>query len=215
MKKLTFCILLVNALFAQKELVDCNMIFDERKEEITREIEKVEEEKQSFEAYKDATNELLNKREVKIKEKEQIVSEILDDIKDRHDRIKKILDENKKLMNEIEKLKDNKISETFAKMKASKAAPILDAMEPSKAASILFNLDPKVLGKLLSKMDANKASTVTDLIKKGPPFKAKEVLEYEQNYLKDKIEKSGTNEYKPTQYIDNTKDPEALEGMQN
>lgn len=214
MKRLSLLLLLSTTTIFAKQAVDCNQIFEERREELLREIEKIDEEHQAFEAFKSATNALIDKRETKLKLKEAEVNATLNEIKDREEHIQKILTENKKMLEEIKKAKDNKIGETFAKMKASKAAPILDEMDASKASAILFNLDAKVLGKILSKMDATKASTVVNLIKKGPPFKEKETVEYDREYLQDKI-KSKINSYKPQNsenVIDNAKDPE-LTGM--
>ena len=214
MRQLKLILLLSTLLFAEKT-IDCNQVFDERREELLRELERIDESQQAFEAFKSATNALLDKREEKVKAKEAEVSAILDETKDREEHIQKMLDENKKMLEEIKKAKDNKIGETFAKMKASKAAPILDEMKASKASAILFNLDPKTLGKLLSKMDPSKASTVVNLIKLGPPFKEKEVIAYDKQYLEDKI-KSKINSYKPNVngngVIDNAKDPQ-IENM--
>ena len=214
MRILKLILLFTTFLFAEKT-IDCNQVFDERREELLRELERIDESRQAFEAFKSATNAFLDKRESKVKAKESEVTDILNETKDREEHIKKMLEENKKMLEEIKKAKDNKIGETFAKMKASKAAPILDEMKASKASAILFNLNPKILGKLLSKMDPSKASTVVNLIKLGPPFKEKEIIEYDKQYLEDKI-KSKINSYKPKEngeeIIDNAKDPQ-IENM--
>lgn len=188
LKKIFVLISLICFGFAEnKDLVDCNKVFDERKGEISRDLVRLDDERRAFEAYKKATIELLEKREGKIKEKEDNVNDILNNIDKKQESIKKMLDTNQKLLKDMESVKKNKLTDTFSKMKASKAAPILDEMETSEAADILFSLDPKVLGTILAKMDSNKASLVSNLIKKGPPFKSDNERKFEEQFLDNKI----------------------------
>lgn len=172
---------------SETNTVDCNQIFEERREELLNTINKIEEAKQSFKEFKDSANSLLNDREVSIDKKDKDVQALLSEIENRKENIKKMLDENKNMLGEIKKEKDDKITMTFAKMKASKAAPILEAMDVSKSSEIIFALDPKSMGKLLSKIEPSKASTIVNLIQKGPPFKEKEFFEYEKKQIENKI----------------------------
>lgn len=192
--------------------IDCNAIFQERKDELLYEIESLKEEREALESYKSATNSLLDRREEVVKKREAEVEKILEKIESKEERIEKLLGENRKALEEIKKLKDSKVGETFAKMKASKAAPILNEMQESKAASILFNLDPKILGKILAKMEPTKASNVINLIKQGPPFISKEEREYNREYLENKLNDIKVDRYSPNSYIDNAKDPEIEQG---
>ena len=62
----------------RSKLVDCYKIFEQRKEEIRAEIEKIEEQRQSFIALKDATMHILKEKEQKI---EKRVSELNNTLK--------------------------------------------------------------------------------------------------------------------------------------
>lgn len=48
------------------ETIDCTKIFEERKEELLKEVEKIDEARQSFEALKAATNSLLDKQKASL-----------------------------------------------------------------------------------------------------------------------------------------------------
>ncbi len=164
--------LLICALFlhAQPRAVDCNKIFEERKSELLKEIERIDEREQAFEALQAATNALLDKKKVYIKAKEADMNATLKKISEKEQNIKDMLEEKKKLLEAIKKAKDDKISETYLKMKDSAAAAIIESMEDSEAAKILFNLTPKKMSKIMAKMDPKKASRITTLLTKGPPF---------------------------------------------
>ena len=58
-----FVLLLPNLLQAEGRLFSCNKIFEQRKEELLLELERIDEQQQSIEALKEATNHLLKKRE--------------------------------------------------------------------------------------------------------------------------------------------------------
>ncbi len=170
MNKTVFVLLLsASGLFAQS-VVDCNKVFEERKGEILRLMDRLDDDQQAFEIYKDAQNALLEKRERKIDEKLQEVNATLQKVEKTKQEIVDIYDKNKKLLQEIKKAKDDKITGAYLKMKDSKAASILDAMPRARAARILFNLTPKKISKIMAKMDPDIASEVTALLTKGPPF---------------------------------------------
>ncbi len=161
--------MLVYTAWAQS-VVDCNKIFEERKSELLRLMDRLDEEEQSFEIYKDAQNALLEKKKQKLDEKLKEVNATLKKVQNTKRQIVELYDKNKKLLEEIKKAKDDKITGAYLKMKDSKAAAILDAMPRVRAAKILFNLTPKKISKVMAKMDPDIASEVTALLTKGPPF---------------------------------------------
>lgn len=166
---LLFVILLAGSLQA-KDLVDCNAVFEQRKGEILRELDRLDEEQQAFTLYKDAQLALIQKKERKLSQKLSEVNATLQKVTRTKQEIVALYEKNKKLLDEIKKAKDDKITASYLKMKDSKAAAILDAMPRPKAAHILFNLTPKKIAKVMAKMDPNIASEVTTLLQKGPPF---------------------------------------------
>ncbi len=162
--------IMITTLFAKTSTVDCNKIFELRKKEIAKELERIDEQVQSLEALRSANEELLLKKETQLLKKEEEVKASLLKV----EAIKKdtlaLYEKNKKVLTDIKDAKDDKLSQTYLKMKDSKAAAILDNMKQSEAALILFNLSPKKISKIMAKMDPQNASTVTKLLSDGPPF---------------------------------------------
>jgi len=154
----------LDALQTSDRLFDCTQIFKERKSELLVELERIDEQKQALSALKIATEELLKKKESNLELKEEIVNNKLIEISQKEESIKKILAENKATLKEIEKIKMNKISQTFAKMKATSASAILSDMKPKEAVKILQSLKPKTVGQILTKMDASNAAKLTLLL---------------------------------------------------
>ena len=115
----------------------------------------------------DRKSKSLDKRKIVLDKKEKIVITKLT-------RLNQAIEKNKQILKEIREAILNKIIEAYTKMSPAKAAAILASMESGESASILFLLKPKVMSNILAKMDAIKASNVTLLIKKGPPFKKDE-----------------------------------------
>lgn len=174
MKKLFFLVLLgFQALLGADTatLIDCNQIFEQRKEELLKEFERIDEEQQALEALQTATQQIIEKKEAAIAKREADVNASLQQIQQRETAVKKMLEENQKLLKAISKAKDEKIAETYAKMKASKSAPIMEQLDTADAAAILFNLEPKIMGAVLGKMTPAVAAELTAILKKGPPFK--------------------------------------------
>ena len=58
------------------------------------------------------------------------------------------------------------ICTTTTSLKAQSAADVLSKLKPEEAASILTTLKPKTMAKILGKMDATKASEMTQLMSK-------------------------------------------------
>ncbi|MEA2099825.1 MAG: PDP protein [Campylobacterota bacterium] len=154
------------AIQTSDRLFDCTEIFKERKSELLVELERIDEQKQALSALKIATDELLEKKEIKITQKEEVVEKKLLEITQKEKSIKDMLEKNKNVLEEMKKIKMSKIAQTFAKMKAASAANILADMENKDALIILQSLKAKVVGQILSKMDSKKASKLTILLSK-------------------------------------------------
>ena len=154
------------AIQTSDRLFDCTEIFKERKSELLVELERIDEQKQALNALKIATDELLEKKEVKITQREEDVEYKLAQITKKETSIKDMLEKNKNLLKEMKKIKMSKISQTFAKMKSASAANILADMKEEEALIILQSLKAKVVGKILAKMDSKKAAKLTILLSK-------------------------------------------------
>ncbi|HIP47092.1 MAG TPA: PDP protein [Campylobacterales bacterium] len=171
MKRTFFLItIIISVLFAENATVDCNKIFELRKQEIVKELERIDEQAQSLEALKNANEELLLKKETQLLKKEEEVKAELLKVQTTKDEVLALYEKNKKVLANIKDAKDDKLSQTYLKMKEGKAAAILDNMKQSEAALILFNLTPKKISKIMAKMDPNNASKITKLLSDGPPF---------------------------------------------
>jgi len=166
-------LLLAGLLYGEKVPVDCNKIFELRKAELLKEVERIDERQQSYEAFVAASKAVLKKREERLAQKARELDATLQKVEETKRKVVEIYDKNRKLLEEIKKAKDDKLSATYLKMKESKAAAILDTMPRKDAAKILFNLTPKKISKIMAKMDPKIASEVTLLLEKGPPFDAK------------------------------------------
>ncbi len=172
---------------ANTELIQCNVVFEQRKDEIISQIKELEDKKQSLELLQKASDDLFNQRENKLKEKEQDLNKQLNtlnakeesmnkDFNEREAKIKKLIAKNEELLRQIQDESDNKIAQTYAKMKDSKAAAILSDLPSNQAAGILFLLKAQEVGKILAKMQPQKAAELTEVLKKGPPFEHKEPI---------------------------------------
>lgn len=163
-----FILVSFSALEAADKLFECTEIFKARKSELLVELERLEEQKQAISSLKAATEELLKKKEIKVSQNDEVVSRKLVEIKAREESTKNMLKKNEEILQEIKKTKMSSITQTFAKMKDSAAAKIIESMEPAEASEILSTLNPKAVGKILSKMDSKKASALTLILSKVP-----------------------------------------------
>lgn len=161
---LTFTSLM--AIETSDRLFDCTEIFKERKSELLVELERIDEQKQALSALKIATEELLLKKESRLKIKEEVVDKKLGEITTKEDSIKKMLKRNEEVLTQTKNIKMDKVAQTFAKMKPAASANILSDMDTKEAASILSSLKPKTVGKILTKMDSKKASELTLILSK-------------------------------------------------
>ncbi len=170
MKKIV-CICIFFGYLCAKSTTDCTAVFEQRKSELLKQIEKIDEARQAEQALKAANNALFE-RKMKALKKEQAKNEdILKQIKQENEKLAKLNAKKSQLIASINDIKKNKLSETYNKMKDGAAAGILEKMSPHEAASILFVLSPKKVSKIMAKMQAKIASEVSLLLKKGPPFK--------------------------------------------
>jgi len=169
LRVLVIVFIFYTTVFAQT--IDCTKVFEERKAELLKEIEKIDEARQSFEALQGATNALFNKQQAKIDSQKDDLNATMRKIKSKEEGIKKMLEENKNLLAAINGAKNDKISETYSKMKDSAAAGILTELSTTEAAAVLFTLQAKKVSKIMAKMDAKKASKITQRLVLGPPFK--------------------------------------------
>lgn len=183
---------------ASGELLNCNIIFESRKDEIKDQIRELNEKNQTLQILKDATQNLLQNREIKLKEREEALRIKLKEIEDKEaqatinakekeEKIKSLITKNEEILKQIDDSKNNKLAQTYAKMKDSKAALILENLPQEQAASILFALSAQDMGKILSKMNPKKAANLTEILKKGPPFK--EALKEKNKTPEQSIEK--------------------------
>ncbi len=169
MKILVIVFMFYTIVFA--ETIDCTKVFEERKVELLKEIEKIDEARQVFEALQAATNALFDKQQAKLDLQKDDLNATMRKISSKEDGIKKMLEENKKLLASINGAKNDKITETYSKMKDSAAAGILSELSNTEAAAVLFTLQAKKVSKIMAKMDAKKASKITQRLVLGPPFK--------------------------------------------
>lgn len=162
-------ILLVGTLLCA-ETIDCTKVFEERKNELLREVEKVDEARQSFEALQAATNALFEKQKTVLKEKESALAKTKAEIEAKEKQIASMLEENKKLLAQVEAKKNDKLDETYIKMKDAAAAAIVEKLPVHEGAAIMFGLPAKKMSQIMAKMDPKIASEITQQLKKGPPF---------------------------------------------
>lgn len=155
---------------AYAETIDCTQVFEQRKGELLREVEKVDEARQSFEALQAATNALFDKQKAALKEKENDLAKTKQEIEAKEQHIAQMLEENKKLLEMVEAKKNEKVDDTYIKMKDAAAAAILEKLPLNEGASILFGLPSKKISQIFAKMNPQTASDLTQRLKKGPPF---------------------------------------------
>ena len=163
---LIFTTFVTVTLSAKTNMFECNKIFEDRKSELILEIDRINDKEDSLQSLKEATNMLLKKKKAKLDIQEKEVNSKLEKISSKEEKIEKMLEENKKLLKEIEKLKLDKISDTYSKMKAKSAANILAELRPKDALKILLNIKAKTLAKIFSKMNPKKASELTLILSK-------------------------------------------------
>ncbi len=171
MRVLLIFILFLSYSFSASNVYECNQIFNQRKDELSNKIEKIDEDRQAYQALRAATNALFDKKKKMLAQKEKDINATLEEVKQKEKNIQNLLAKNKELLQAIKVAKDDKITATYSKMKDQAAAQILSSMSDFEASKILFNLKPKKISKVMAKMSPQKASKITEILLKGPPFK--------------------------------------------
>jgi flagellar motility protein MotE (MotC chaperone) len=160
-------ILFANNDFTKEEskLVDCYKIFNQRKNELELKLEQIEEQRQAFQALKDASMNLLKKKEEKIKKEQQELNATLQKIEKTKKENEALVKKYEQILKEIKDATSSKLVKSYSKMRAGNAAAILATMDTNTSLEILSKLSPKVLSKVFAKMDPGKAALLTEKLK--------------------------------------------------
>lgn len=177
----------------KRELIDCNIIFEQRKSEIIQEIERIDEQQQALQALQSATQNVLDQKEADLKKREIALNNAQKEMEEREAKITRLLKRNEEVLKQIRGATQSKVGETYAGMKDSKSAAILETLPEAEAAEILFALDTKVMSKILAKMTPQKAATLTQLLQKGPPFEDEKESQQTSNAIPKNGENNGEN----------------------
>ena len=164
--------------------VDCVSIFEARKDEIKKEIARLDEARQSLEAFRASSAALFEERNAKLAVKEAEINATLARAQEEKKQTEQLLKKNEEIVKELKAMTSDKVGEAYGKMKDQAAADVLSAMDRADAASIMYSLSPKKISAIMAKMEPTAASEITLLIKQGPPF--------------IKAEKNVTQEISPT-----------------
>ena len=164
--------------------VDCVSIFETRKDELKRELAKIDEARQALEAFRASSAALFEERNTKLAAKEAEINATLTRAQEEKKQTEQLLKKNEEIVKELKAMTSDKVGETYGKMKDQAAADVLSAMDRTDAASIMYSLSPKKISAIMAKMEPAAASEITLLIKQGPPF--------------IKAEKNVTQEVSPT-----------------
>jgi len=153
----------------EANLVNCYQIFDQRRAELEAKVEQIEEQKQAFIALKDASMNILKKKEAKVNAKLKEVNATLAKIEQIKKQNEELVKKYQQILADIKKATTSKLVQSYAKMRAGNAAKILQDMDTNTSLDILSKLSPKVLSKILSKMDPTKAAMLTEKLKTFTP----------------------------------------------
>ncbi|WP_273212789.1 MotE family protein [Helicobacter rodentium] len=176
----------------QREVIDCNIIFEQRKAEIIKEIERIDEQQQALQALQSATQNVLDQKEADLKKREIALNNAQKEMEEREAKIARLVKRNEEILKQIRGATQSKVGETYAGMKDSKSAAILESLPDAEAAGILYVLDTKVMSKILSKMTPQKAATLTQLLQKGPPFEEEKESPQPNNAIQNKENNEGS-----------------------
>ncbi|NPA55777.1 MAG: MotE family protein [Epsilonproteobacteria bacterium] len=164
-----FLPLFVFAKVDKSKLINCYEIFEQKRAELEAEVEKIEEQRQAFIALKDASMNILKKKEQKVNQKLKEVNDTLNKIEQIKKQNEALVKKYKQILEEIRNANTSKLVQSYAKMRAGNAAKILQDMDMNTSLDILSKLSPKVLSKIFSKMDATKAAVLTERLKSYTP----------------------------------------------
>ena len=164
--------------------VDCVFIFETRKDELKRELAKIDEARQALEAFRASSAALFEERNAKLAAKETELNATLASVQEEKKQTEQLLKKNEEIVKDLKAMTSDKVGEAYGKMKDQAAADVLSEMDRADAASIMYSLSPKKISAIMAKMEPTAASEITLLIKQGPPF--------------IKAEKNVTQEISPT-----------------
>ena len=150
--------------------VDCVFIFETRKDELKRELAKIDEARQALEAFRASSAALFEERNAKLAAKEAEINATLARAQEEKKQTEQLIKKNDEILKELKTMTSDKVGETYGKMKDQAAADVLSAMDRADAASIMYSLSPKKISAIMAKMEPNAASEITLLITQGPPF---------------------------------------------
>ena len=150
--------------------VDCVSIFETRKDELKRELAKIDEARQALEAFRASSAALFEERNAKLAAKEAEINATLARAQEEKKQTEQLIKKNDEILKELKTMTSDTVGETYGKMKDQAAADVLSAMDRADAASIMYSLSPKKISAIMAKMEPNAASEITLLIKQGPPF---------------------------------------------
>jgi len=153
----------------KSKLLNCYDIFEQRRSELEGQVEDIEDKRQAFQALKDATMNIINKKKQKLDAQQKEINASLAKITQTKNEIKKLIEKNKKILQQIKKAQTDKLVITYSKMRAGNAALILQDMDENASIDILYRLSPKVLSKIFSKMDVQKAAILSEKLKNYKP----------------------------------------------
>ena len=168
-------------------LLDCNIIFEQRKGEIRQELQAIDERQQALQVLQNATQVFLDEKARKLQAQEKNIDEkIIEfqkakefaqaefkaqseqvslDMKAREEYVQELIARNEELLEKIQKVSNDKVIQTYIQMKDAKSAAIISQMSEDEAVEILSNMDSKDMGKILAKMDDQKAAAITQKIR--------------------------------------------------
>lgn len=170
MKKILILAVLFLRAFCADAPVDCVAVFEARKDELRLEVDKLDEARQSMEAFRASTNSLYEERNAKLIAKEADINATLAKVQKEKRSIEELVKKNDEILAQLKAMTMDKVGETYGKMKDQAAADVLSAMSRIDAASIMYALSPKKISAVMAKMEPAVASEITLLLKKGPPF---------------------------------------------
>jgi flagellar motility protein MotE (MotC chaperone) len=157
----------------ESKLVNCYQIFDQRRGELEMKLEQIQEQQQAFQALKDASMNILKKKEAKIKKEQTKLNATLSKIEATKKENEALLKKYQQILKQIQDATASKLVQSYSKMRAGNAANIIAAMDTNTSLEILSKLSPKVLSKIFAKMDVNKAAFLTEKLKKYIPKSTK------------------------------------------
>lgn len=163
-------ILFVNGNENPSNIVNCNIIFEQRKGELLKELQNIEEQKRLMTNLYNQQQSQNDKKLQELELKEQKVESLLKEVKDKEKEIRDLIKQNEEILANIQNTNTKKISQTYSQMRDSKAAPIIENMPLKDAAELLYSMEAKDMSKILSKMTPQRAAKLTEMLRFGPPF---------------------------------------------